>query len=448
MEGRIASPIAKVAKRKSAKLIRQRNETMKPHKPGVHNLCRLLFIAAMFAFLCAVLLASISFHRAQQGHSPYQMLLTWLLPVLLSPLPVVAFRVWTKARRHASRFAALERFTTDEIAHMPIARETLQSDLEDSKPYIDVMHEQIGGSLSDSAREVIAVIEQIDLLIAQSGQQMERIGESIKSGKHLDEVTRSRAEHNKQVIALLEAQLQGQAEELQSNFERIKNLACEVSSLTPLIDVISTIAKRTNLLALNAEVEAARAGEAGRGFAVVANEVRELSKQTANAASDIGRKINATADKVTGEMREARLTLESRRSIDDLRKLINDLGEMQEDFSKGISLLLGALNSVEAGHHKMMDRLSEALGHIQFQDVMRQRLEYVQTVLLEMRQHLEELCGKLGDSSWDGRLEVTFKTILAAHLNHYKMASQTATHLAVAGGNTDCVNSGPAIELF
>ena len=50
--------------------------------------------------------------------------------------------------------------------------------------------------------------------------------------------------------------------------------------------------------------------------------------------------------------------------------------------------------------------------------------------------------------AWNGQLNPTFQTILAAHLDHYKMASQTATHLAVAGGVSKDDHSRPAIELF
>ena len=73
----------------------------------------------------------------------------------------------------------------------------------------------------------------------------------------------------------------------------VAKLGASSAEIGQVIKVITSIAQKTDLLALNATVEAARAGEVGAGFAVVANEVKELAKQTASATEEISRKIEA-----------------------------------------------------------------------------------------------------------------------------------------------------------
>ncbi|WP_264392672.1 methyl-accepting chemotaxis protein [Porphyrobacter sp. ULC335] len=70
-------------------------------------------------------------------------------------------------------------------------------------------------------------------------------------------------------------------------------LSSSAQEVGQIVELIQTIAQRTNLLALNASIEAARGGEAGRGFAVVASEVKELATQTSRATEKVAEQIRA-----------------------------------------------------------------------------------------------------------------------------------------------------------
>jgi methyl-accepting chemotaxis protein len=370
--------------------------------------------------------------------------------LLLMPQIVLALLNWIGARKGIADLGILGTLSKTELAHVTARRMGMTHELEDSAPYIDVMREQIGDSLTESESEVVQVIEQISYLNDRSNRQRERIAQSIQSGKALTESTHLRAENNKQIVAALEMQMEQQTRELRSDFEHVQSMASEVRALTPLIKIITTIAQQTSLLALNAEIEAARAGNAGRGFAVVAFEVRKLSVSSTKAAADIAAKINTTCARVDREMAEAQASLKQHESSEAMSHLVADLNGMQMEFNKNGQLLLDVITEVDENYAENVQRLSEALGHIQFQDVMRQRMEHVQEALTEMREHLQHLSGKLTEFQWEGKFEHTFKELLASHRSKYRMASQHVTHANVVsgGGASEQDHSRPSIELF
>jgi methyl-accepting chemotaxis protein len=388
-------------------------------------------------------------YMAGPALAPYRLRIMGLL-VLFAVVPVIfaTAKDLAEARRGIAELGIMGKLTASELARVELKRHTVREELVESKLYIDVMHQQIGDSLADSEREVSQVIEQIALLVEKSSRQKAEIDRSIKSGKDLTESTAQRVENNKQIIADIERQMREQTGELRSNYERIEGLAGEVCALTPLIKVITSIAQQTSLLALNAEIEAARAGKTGRGFAVVAYEVRKLAVLSTKAASDIATKINATCSRVFTEMNEVKTSIERHAANNNMSHLITELGQMQHEFSTNSKLLLNVIGDVDENYQESVTRLSQALGHIQFQDVMRQRMEHVQGSMIEMRDHMLWLAEMQENPEWDGKVPQNFKSILAGHFERYKMSSQTATHLNVSGGTTNADHSRPSIELF
>ncbi len=96
----------------------------------------------------------------------------------------------------------------------------------------------------------------------------------------------------------------------------ISRLAQSAEEVGQIVEMIQTIAQRTNLLALNASIEAARGGEAGRGFAVVASEVKDLAMQTSRATEKVAEQIRAMQD-TTGA------------SVTALRSIASQIGQLE-----------------------------------------------------------------------------------------------------------------------
>jgi twitching motility protein PilJ len=75
--------------------------------------------------------------------------------------------------------------------------------------------------------------------------------------------------------------------------KRMKLLSEKMMEIGIISQLISEIANRTNLLALNASIEAARAGEQGKGFVIIADEIRGLAERSGKSTKQISEIIGA-----------------------------------------------------------------------------------------------------------------------------------------------------------
>lgn len=329
--------------------------------------------------------------------------------------------------------------------HMP--RQKVAEEVRAVSPYLDVMNKQLDGAVKETEHGVIGLIGSLNSIHTVSDQQFHRIQATQESGAELSAALKEKALVDNELGSILQMFIEKQHQDVQTNLGRIKRLQ-EVKSLTSLVGEISLVAKQTNILSINAAVEAARAGDAGRGFAVLAAEIRQLSNRTAEAAVNISHKIKTATEGIDEELRVAVEVDGRNTATDDMRHVITKIDNMQRSFSASSQSLLEIIDGVKTGHQIIVEQLSEALGKIQFQDVIRQRVEQVQTALGELDDHLQSMADQMVDSPWDPETMVTMHQRLENQVASYVMQSQREAHEKETGKNTAPSDDRPKIELF
>jgi methyl-accepting chemotaxis protein/cytochrome b561 len=130
---------------------------------------------------------------------------------------------------------------------------------------------------SERSRDASTVAEHTSGTSSEIAAGTGELSTSAQSVRENAEQSKSRAE-----LAVKEAA------DTKAQIDRLVTAVRQISGIT---DLIATVARKTNLLAINARIEAARAGEVGRGFSIVADEVKALASQTHAATTDIEKQI-------------------------------------------------------------------------------------------------------------------------------------------------------------
>jgi methyl-accepting chemotaxis protein len=111
--------------------------------------------------------------------------------------------------------------------------------------------------------------------------------------------------------------------------ESIKDIEESEAEIAGVTEAINSIAKKTKILALNAEVEAARVGEAGKSFVEVASEVATLALSVEEAAKStktiIERNKEYTAKAVKDTQNVQEIILSINKKLDNLTCIVTEV---------------------------------------------------------------------------------------------------------------------------
>jgi methyl-accepting chemotaxis protein len=259
------------------------------------------------------------------------------------------------------------------------------------KARVEILAET-GASLSANMEETGAAVIEINSNInasgAKLGEQADAVGEVASA---VEELTRSIDALSNMIAGQAAAVSQSSAsvEEMISNIESVagnceragveseRNLAessegkariDEVGESVLAIDrysenlgeaarIITEIADRTNILAMNAAIEAAHAGKTGKGFAVVADEIRKLAEMSTSQAKDISADLGRVSTAIAAVRAAAESAVGAFSAILNRARVVGDsvseIGQAMKEQKEGGRQVLEALSRLREITHEI-----------------------------------------------------------------------------------------------
>jgi hemerythrin-like metal-binding protein len=251
------------------------------------------------------------------------------MPAVAIPLPLLiilvlasltgAWLAWTSWRRSCAATAAAAAAATAAAAQKAAppaeAGRTHLVSIEGSSQALAMASADLlasAESADEQAQHIAAAATQVSGTTTATAHSIEQMAQAVR------EIAGTTSEASQ-----VSSEAEGRAQEAD---RAVKHLQQSSGGIGDVVQTITAIAEQTNLLALNAAIEAASAGEAGRGFAVVASEVKNLARQTAEATSDVQKRIAAIQQDTAAAMT----------AIAEINRLIRRNHELQQTVAAAV----------------------------------------------------------------------------------------------------------------
>ena len=285
-----------------------------------------------------------------------------VVSILVATLLTRSLLFWAgKATRFTEKLASGDFTETldcdihDEIGQMIRALSTMGEHLR--KGFVEI--KQGADSLASATTELSAISSQLESNADQSSHIADSVAAASEQTSHNMATVASSVDEmsaNIQSVATASEEMTSTINEIAHNADKARKITQQAVSkvqitstqmnqlgaaarlIGTITDTIKNISSQTNLLALNATIEAASAGEAGKGFAVVANEIKELSRQTAQATEQIASSIANIQGATSTSIGEIEAIVAIIADIDEITTMIASAVEEQSNTTKEIAV--------------------------------------------------------------------------------------------------------------
>lgn len=255
----------------------------------------------------------------------------------------------------------------DSFNYMIVQLRKVINSVKDSTQQVTTTAEEIRSAtehLSNGSESQASQLLETSSALGQMAVSIQQVAENVTESSTVAEQARANAQVGRQAVQRTISGMNRIREQVQESSKRFKRLGESSQAVGEIVQLISDIADRTSILALNASIQAAMAGDAGRGFAVVAEEVERLAERANSATNDIASLIKT----IQTESAEAIAAMEeSTREVVSGSQLAQEagtaLGEI-ESVSERLAQLITEISSATTQQARGAEALSLSMTEI------------------------------------------------------------------------------------
>jgi methyl-accepting chemotaxis protein len=262
------------------------------------------------------------------------------------------------------------------------------------KNAVPIMDKLSGIVINESEKTTVNVTDSI-FTVAETSKEAgikikELLTEMFEGDKSLKNISLKLSEDIQSIDNLID-RFDAISSSYKSDMRVIENTVSDINAST---EDITDLAEQTNILAINASIEAARVGDKGRGFAVIASEVQALASHSKDIAEKINTLIAATGKTVDESF--SRQSEHIANAIEQMKQSQGFLSGMAGALSSQVNGVVEGIKDSEKLSDSVTKSLNEVITSMQFQDITRQVLEHIISLIGEIEAECREQFTALG----------------------------------------------------
>ncbi|WP_263020815.1 methyl-accepting chemotaxis protein [Natronobiforma cellulositropha] len=271
------------------------------------------------------------------------------------------------AREFNQMIAEIER-TTEQLKSFATDVATASEQVTASTEEVRAASYQVSESvqaISDGSERQNESLQSVDFEIDNLSSTIEEIAASSNEVADLAERTAQTGESGRETADTAVEGMNEIERESERAVEEIEALEAEIERIDELLEFITQVSDKTNMLALNANIEASRSSQGGdSGFGVVALEIKELAAETKDAASNIETITGEIKDQTHRTAAEVQQTSEQvaaqREAVEETVAALEEIATYAQETNDGVQDISAATEEQAASTEEVVAMVDQA----------------------------------------------------------------------------------------